>query len=138
MAVFARSAATLRFFGDAFVPDEVTALLGCPPTRSARKGEVFVGKTTGQAVVAKTGRWTLSASDESPEGLDRQIEQLLAVTSNDLRVWQDLTTKYQADLFCGLFMSSGNDGFNLSASTLLALGSRGLKICLDVYGRSED
>ena len=113
-------------------------LLGCAPTRSARKGDVTVGRVTGKAVVARTGLWMLWVQDQSPESLDRQIEEVLALATSEFDVWRDLTAKYKADLFCGLFMSSSNDGVDLSASTLGALCSRGLALCLDVYGHSED
>ena len=73
-----------------------------------------------------------------PANLDLQIQELLAQVTSDLRVWGELTTKYATDLYCGLFMASSNDGVSLSATTLLALGSRGLEICLDVYDPSED
>jgi hypothetical protein len=44
MAVLSGSTASLRFFGDDLDPDELTKLLGCPPTKSASKGEEIVGK----------------------------------------------------------------------------------------------
>ena len=138
MSAFETSTATLRFFGDSLDPAEVTARLGCSPSDSARMGEVNVGKKTGQQKTAKTGRWLLSAPDKEPANLDLQIRELLSRVTSELPVWQDLTSRYSADVYCGMFMASGNDGVGLSATTLLALGSRGLDLNLDVYDPSDD
>ncbi len=138
MSAFETSTATIRFFGDSLDPDEITIRLGCSPSNSARIGEESVGKKTGQRLTAKTGRWLLSSPDKKPANLDVQIQELLAQLTSDLSVWRELTSQCSADLYCGLFMASGNDGVRLSASTLFALGSRGLEICLDVYDPSED
>lgn len=138
MSGFANSTATLRFFGDHLNPEEITASLGCSPTRSARKGDVSVGRVTGQERTAKTGSWLLSAQEQKPAKLDLQITEIFARLTTELDVWKMLTERYQSDVFCGLFMSTGNDGINLSSATLLALGIRGLEVCLDVYDHSED
>jgi hypothetical protein len=138
MSAFQTASATLRFFGDSLDPDSITKRLGCSPSNSARIGEEIVGKKTGQRLSAKTGRWLLSVPDTEPANLDMQIQDLLAQVTSDLHVWRELTSQYSADLYCGLFMASSNDGVSLSASTLHALGSRGLEICLDVYDPSEN
>ena len=57
--------------------------------------------------------------------------------SNDMEVLKSLAC-YQPNLFCGLFMSSGNDMLPLSASALLALGQRGIALTLDIYNSDDE
>src|SRR5436305_413966 len=108
MGALDRSVATLRLFGDALVPDEISALLGAAPTNAHRKGEELVGRATGNVRIAKTGMWRLSASDRKPEDLEAQVFEILGQLSQDLNVWKALSSQYELDFFCGLFMSSGN------------------------------
>jgi len=58
--------------------------------------------------------------------------------TEDLNVWREITGKYQADLFCGLFMRRGIEGLSLSAESLVALGSRGILMELDLYRGDDD
>jgi len=138
MSHFETSTATLRLFGDELDPETITSRLGCSYTRCARKGEVTIGKVTGNERIAKTGSWLLSASDQKPANLDLQIAEILTQLTDDLEVWRELTKKYQANVFCGMFMATGNDGLELSATTLQSLGERGLEIWLDVYDHTDD
>ena len=80
----------------------------------------------------------MSALEQKPENLDVQIKEILAQLTNDLGVWRELTDKYQSNVFCGMFMSTGNDGISLASATLLALGNRGLEVWMDVYDHTED
>ncbi|MDR6674378.1 DUF4279 domain-containing protein [Xanthomonas sp. 1678] len=130
------SVATLRFFGDDLVPDELTALLGASPTVSHRKGQELIGSNTGMVRVAKTGSWRLSAARREPEDLEAQTWEILGQLTQDLRAWDSLA-RYQPDLFCGLFMGSSNDGLPLSAKALLALGQRGVALGLDIYDAGD-
>jgi hypothetical protein len=68
-----------------------------------------------------------------PGDLDGQIAGLLAGTTEDLAVWQRLTSAYDADIFCGLFLEEGNEGISLSPQTLRLLGERGIKLDFDIY-----
>ena len=132
MGLFDHSAATLRFFGEDLVPDEISTLLGTSPTESCRKGQELIGSKTGTIRTAKTGSWRLKAARREPEDLDAQIFEILDQLTQDLTVWESLA-RFQPDLFCGLFMASSNDSLPLSAKTLLSLGQRGIALCLDVY-----
>lgn len=132
MGVIDHSIATLRFFGDDLVPDEITALLGASPTVSYLKGQELVGSKTGTVRIAKTGSWRLSATRREPEDLEVQIMEILNQLTQDLSTWE-LLSRFQPDLFCGLFMGSSNDGLPLSAKVLLSLGQRGIALGLDIY-----
>ena len=138
MAVLSGSTASLRFFGDDLDPDELTKLLGCPPTKSESKGEEIVGKVTGQKRIARSGGWRLSAERREPGDLDNQISEILNQLTDDINIWQNLTSRYRADIFCGMFMKEGNEGISLSSETLQRLAERGLTIDFDIYDSSED
>ena len=132
------SIATLRFYGDDLDPAEISALLGAKPTESWKKGDKLVGKSLGHIRIAKTGMWRLSASRKEPEDLDCQIQEILGVLSQDLEVWIGLRSRYKPDIYCGIFMGSGNDGLPISADALLMMGSRGIDLNLDIYDASDD
>ncbi|RBW63343.1 DUF4279 domain-containing protein [Ruegeria sp. A3M17] len=136
MAALSGSAASLRFFGDDLDHDELTKLLGCPPTKSERKGEEIVGKVTGQKRIARGGGWRLSAERRGPGDFDDQISEILDRLTDDMNIWQNLTSRYRADIFCGLFMKEGNEGVSLSNETLQRLAERGLTIDFDIYDSS--
>lgn len=131
-----RSLATLRLFGDDLVPEKVSALLGASPTESCFKGQEIVGRNTGTVRISKTGSWRLSAAYREPEDLEAQIFEILDQLTPELGVWQSLT-EYDPDLFCGIFMASGNDGLPLSAKAMLALGQRGIALGLDIYDADD-
>jgi hypothetical protein len=138
MAQLHKSAVTLRISGDDLIPDEITRLLGASPTHAQTKGDKIVGKKTGQVRIAKCGMWRLCASDREPEDMDGQIQEILSQATGDLAVWQSITQKYHADLFCGLFMRVGNEGLTISSQSVAALGARGIEMGLDIYGGDDD
>ena len=138
MACIYRSAATLRIIGDDLVPDEITHALGASPTKAQIKGEKVVGRKTGNVRVASSGMWRLKAADSKPEDLDAQIRYIFDQLNDDLALWKSFGNRFKIDLFCGLFMKYGNEGVELSSESLLILGSRGIKIALDVYGPLGD
>ena len=137
MAIVDSSVMCLRFFGDDLDPDEITGLLGRKPTSSERKGDVRVGKVTGQRLIARQGGWRLQASDQSGSDLESQLAEILAGMTRDIRVWVDLTSRFEADIFCGLFMKETNEGLAASPQALLLLGERGLKLSLDIYSPTK-
>jgi hypothetical protein len=122
----------IRFFGDDLDPDEITARLGCLPTFSAKKGGIWATKG-GTEKTASTGFWRLVARDRQPGDLDAQISELLASCSEDLSIWIDLTNRFTANVFCGLFMNKSNDGAVLSVESMQKLGSRQLPLWFDIY-----
>ena len=134
MGPMQKSAATLRIAGDDLIPPEVSSLLGCVPTTAQKKGEVLVGTTTGSERIARIGMWRLQSTDRQPEDLEGQIEEILKRVTGDIGTWKALTGRFRVDLFCGLFMGSANEGLEISPSTLFALGQRGIRLALDVYG----
>ncbi|NWK46454.1 DUF4279 domain-containing protein [Ralstonia pickettii] len=134
MAYLSRSRATLRIAGDDLDPEEISRQLGCKPTTGQRKGEAIVGHNTGQTRIALFGKWHLEAAPREPEDIDGQISEILGQLSDDLEVWRSIGQRYKVDLFCGLFMKTGNEGLLLSSGSLHALGVRQIAIGFDIYG----
>lgn len=100
MAHLARSVATLRIIGDDLVPEEITSLLGAPPTRAERKGEAIPTRK-GQRI-AKTGGWRLEATAREPEDLDAQVSEILSRLTSNLEAWRTLRERYRLDLILRL------------------------------------
>lgn len=114
------------------MPDEISALLLGSPTASRHKGQELKLKN-GAVRIAKTGSWRLTSTQREPEDLEAQIFEILDQLTQDLSVWARLSSRYQPDLFCGIFMAGRNDGLALPAKALLALGQRGISLELDIY-----
>lgn len=138
MAQLHKSTVTLRIMGKDLIPGEITKLLGASPTHAQRKGDEIVGEKTGHVRIAKIGMWQLCSSNREPEDLDAQIEEILSQMTQDLTKWQDITKKYRADLFCGLFMHGSNEGLTISSRSLAALGARGIEMGLDIYAGDDE
>ena len=137
MGTVSRTVATLRFFGDDLLPDEITSRLGRAPSESETKGDERI-RPNGTIRIANRGSWRLSAADREPGNLDAQIAELLSELSDDLTVWADLTTRFRADVFCGLFLEVGNEGISLAPQTLALIASRNLTLDLDIYSGRYD
>ncbi|PHV18063.1 hypothetical protein CSQ90_07090 [Janthinobacterium sp. BJB303] len=133
MGLLRQSAASLRIFGDKLQPAEISRMLKCEPTQARVKGEV-IKYPSGRERTMTCRSCFLTADRTEPEDLDGQIKWLMARMTDDLMVWQALTSSCDVDMFCGAFMQSTNDGLSLSPETMLALGSRGIKFDLDIYG----
>ena len=137
MPSFERSRASLRVMGDSLIPEEISRLLGSEPTQAQRKGEEIIGASTGNVRIAKFGMWRLIAEPREPEDLGDQIDELLGRLTGDLEAWAEIRTTCRIDLFCGLFMGSGNDAVLLRPKHLLLLGERGIELDLDIYDSSN-
>ena len=121
---------SLRFFGDDLAPDEVTRLLGCAPTDSARRGDIIRRRT--RSYTAPQGSWHFS-TEQSTDDIETQLIGLFARLTDDLSVWQSLTTRFDADLFCGVFLAYQGHGFNMSPRLHRLLADRNLLIVFDIY-----
>ncbi len=136
MTELSRSSVSLRFFGEALDPDVLTRSLGREPTVGAKTGQPWT-TSRGAVKIARRGTWRLHTSECAPADLDGQIMKLLSELTADLEVWRDLTAKYQADLFCGLFLAEQNEGISLAPKTLQEVAIRNLKIDFDIYYEPE-
>jgi hypothetical protein len=131
MAGIDETLAYLRISGDDLDPDAVTAALGSAPTYAFRKGEIYRQRT------AQTGRWVIDAAPSKPSDLDRQITQLLARMNSDIDRWKSITSRHETMFYCSAFMVQTNEGAELTPTTLLALGVRGISLGLDIYAPRE-
>lgn len=138
MPVLEKTKATLRIHGDDLIPDEVNRLLGAQPTGAHTRGEILIGKVTGHRRVARTGAWSLQAAEQSPGDLNAQIRDIFALLSSDPAVWAQLQSRFEMNLFCGLFMGRSNDGEAIAAANLRLLGERGIELQLDIYAPEPD
>ena len=137
MAQVSRSKAALRIMGDTLNPHEISDILGCEGSMMYSKGDIKVIKSTGREVERKFGHWLLRASECEPEDINGQVTEILNKLSDNLDVWKQLASKYNIDLFCGIFMETSNEGMDLSPKTLLELGNRGIMLGLDIYDGAE-
>lgn len=123
--------ASVRLFGDGLDPDGVTAALGASPTTACRKGDVTRLKVTTR--VEPQGKWLLCLDGHGGAALDAVVNELLGRMTGDLSVWADLTSRFRADLYCGLHLEAWNRGLSLSPRTLRRVADRGLELGLDIY-----
>jgi Domain of unknown function (DUF4279) len=142
------SAVSLRIFGDALDPDEMTALLKCSPTISHRKGDLIMNRDgapywnehTSRYSIRKTGMWNLRAPHTEPADIESQMQSLLAQLPNDLDLWNTLSKDLglKVEFFCGFFMYRSNEGLVFSESILKEMAERHIGLGLDVYSPSEE
>jgi hypothetical protein len=124
---------SLRIFGDDLDPDEISRMLMCEPTDKIKKGEIIVGRATGNQRISPFGSWRLESAEDESLDLEEQILKLLSCVIRDPEVWSQLTQKYKVDLFCGLFLDDLNRGFSLSPEVLKELAERNLELGFDIY-----
>lgn len=138
MAQISKSVATLRIMGENLIPSEITSILGCRPSYQQEKGQIIIGKKTGRKRVVKFGMWRLAATDKEPENIDMQISEIPNRLSPDISVWETLASRYEIDLFCGLFMEENNEGMQISPTAFKALGDIGIVLSLDIYDGNDE
>jgi hypothetical protein len=126
-----RVCVALRFFGESLMPEELTRLLGCQPTEARRKGDIIPDKRYHR--VASTGTWRLAGTEPETTEIEEQIAALLAAVTSDLEIWRRLTSEFDADIFCGVFLDDCNRGFSLSSHIMQLLSERGIEVCFDIY-----
>jgi hypothetical protein len=100
---------SLWLCSDTLDPDELALWLGQLPTYQIRKGETYQSKD-GEEMVASTGQFQL---------------------------WDKIKSKMSGEVICGLILDSVNEEAKISPDTLLALGSRGLSLHLDIYDSGD-
>lgn len=139
MAAIARVRASLRVFGDGLEPDEVSALLGHPPTRSHRRGDKIGDKLGPHGhAVEPTGAWILDSRISEKAEVEDHVESILALLTSDHDEWASLTERFSASILCGIFLDQYNEGFELSPRVAKALANRGLVIAFDIYSGDPD
>ena len=120
----------LRFSGGDLAPDELTRLLGAPPTEAYRRGDTV--QIPRPPHPATAGTWAIH-TERSTKDIEAQLNELFARLTSDLEVWRSLTSRYDADLFCGVFIASFGHGFSMSPALHRTLADRHLLITFDIY-----
>ncbi len=133
MAPISASQVSLTISGDVLDPTEVTALLSCEPTRIEKKGEIKSPKNARKVYYARAGLWILQSQLPDTSDLEAKIVDVLDKTTKDLVIWTAINQRFTTQVFCGLFINSMNEGFELSTELLNQLGKRNLKIGFDIY-----
>jgi len=136
MTALRRSVASLRVSGIDLIPEEITNLLGASPTKSYAKGD-DLSTSNVRTRIAKNGTWQLHANATEPEDFNLQVAELFHGLTDDLKIWSDLACRFKVDIFCGWFMQEGNEGVDISPSTLLMLGERSIALAIDIYGPDD-
>jgi hypothetical protein len=125
---------TLAVYGESLDPDEVTSLLGVPPTSSHRKGD----RRSERSPPHKQGAWFLTIEGRAPTGPDELIRTLLAQFPMDRAFWQRLNDSYLVWLRVGITASGWNRGFDLEPETLARIAATGGKLGFDLYFYGEE
>jgi hypothetical protein len=112
-----RATASIRLKGDDLVPSEVSALLGCAPALSYRKGEPMPLRGA-KPPLGRTGFWSTNSGVPDGRPLEEHILGLIDKLPAPVEVWQRLGRKYRMDCFCAVFLTQANQGVELSAESL--------------------
>ncbi|MEO0682590.1 MAG: DUF4279 domain-containing protein [Pseudomonadota bacterium] len=132
-----KSSVSLCFVGDALDPDEITTRLGLALAKSYRKGETW-RTPNGTPMPARSGMWRGAAETASPSDLDGRIARLLALATQDLAAWKDLSSRFHGELCCGLWVFKDGSGFDrILPPTLSRIAERGLHLVLEIYVSDE-
>jgi hypothetical protein len=131
-----RSKATLRICGDALVPDDVTRLFECPPTRSEARVTSDQAKASPEALpapAAGVSRPVIAIRGIS-KGRSPNLFAAQCLTCGLEGIWRSLRHR----LFVGLFITRDNEGIILSLQTLATFSERHIRLSLDIYGPNRD
>jgi hypothetical protein len=118
----------LGIWGADLDPDEITRLLGASPTSAHRKGDVDPRDQS----TKRSGYWSIK-TERSTRDIEQQLTQLFAGLSSDPAVWNALTSRYDAELFCGVFLAWFGHGFSMTPNLHRLLADRNLIIIFDIY-----
>jgi hypothetical protein len=133
-----RATLCLRVCGDGLDPEEVTRLLGRPPTRSQRKGQPVLSDSGEPKRIARTGSWLLDQPVDGDASIDEAIESFLGGLPAEQQAWAALRGLYRVDLLCHVFVKGVNQGFELSPAVLELLGRRGITLGVDLFCEPDE
>ena len=121
---------SLTISGDNLDPDAISHLLGASPTKACRLGDAIPRRN--HTFTAKSNSWSISTTP-STRAIEEQLTELFAKLTSDLAVWSSITSRYDASLFCGVFLSWFGHGFSMSPSLHRLMADRNLVITFDIY-----
>jgi hypothetical protein len=130
-----RLKATLRVIGEELEPSIVTTLALVEPTEAWAKGETMPGA---RARLAPRGTWRLESKLSATATPEEHLRHLLKATGGSDDEWKKLAKQHSVDVFVGIWMSSDNAAFSLTAGTLEEMGRRGWDLTPDIYFEGDD
>jgi hypothetical protein len=116
-------------YGEDLDPAEVSALLGCTPTSSHRRGD----RRGPRSPLYKRGAWLLEVRGTAPEGPEELVAKLLGQLPSDEGVWLKMGERYEVQLRLGIHMTGWNRGFDLSAALVGKVVRLHAKMGFDIY-----
>jgi len=119
--------------GEALEAAEVSRLLCCEADQSHRTGERISSRSAG---LWKHGGWSVKDHLPPTESLSAKIEHVLDRVTTDKEVWRALTRRFEARLFCGIFLNNPEklgELVCLPADLLKRAADLGLELVLDVW-----
>jgi hypothetical protein len=65
--------------------------------------------------------------------MEKLLTALLAAVPGEAEIWKALASRFTIDVFLGLFMSTDNQGFDISPTLLSQLAARHWRLSVDIY-----
>jgi len=129
-----RLVASITVVGESVDPDEISKLMGAPPDRSHRVGDLVSPKRS-SAARRRSGLWSISTEGRLHESasLSDHIRDLLYRVTQNAEVWNTLAARHNTRVFVGWFMDRGNEGASIDPDILAELGRLSLVLDFDVY-----
>jgi heme-degrading monooxygenase HmoA len=149
-AVITRDKASLRLFSETHRAEDVTAVLGPEPTKTAERGDrkASARRDASGALITpllhRTSLWQLDAPDV-PEGVEEasghafeSVERLVELVRDRAGQLAKLREHYDIDIVYGAFSDSWQGGFVIPAPLLVDLGALGADLLGSVYLEEPD
>jgi hypothetical protein len=126
---------TLGIQGDDLDPDEITRLLGVPPTFSHRRGERL--KPQSRAPF-RHGAWFLEQRGRAPLQPDELTKALLDQLPTAPQCWRSIRERFEIRLVYGVHFSGWNKGFDLPGVLVARIAAIGATMGFDLYAYGEE
>jgi hypothetical protein len=128
------SSASLRVFGVALDPAEITELLGCSPSLSYRTGDPISARVN---AVRKQGMWLLDSPLGREQPLSVHVLWIMAAVTGDRTVWSQIVGQHKADLYCTIDVRPPTSGMELTREAIEQVNLRNLSIQFDLYTNDD-
>jgi hypothetical protein len=126
--------ACVAVYGEDLDPDAVSALLGCSPTSSHRRGD----RRGPRSPPYKRGGWFLQRRGKAPEGPEELVAKLLSQLPEDEAVWLKLDERYEVQVRFGIHMTGWNRGFDLSPDLIAKVARLHARVGFDIYAYGDE
>jgi hypothetical protein len=126
--------ACVAVYGEDLDPEAVSALLGCSPTSSHRRGD----RRSLRSVPYKRGGWFLELRGRAPDCPDELVAKLLSQLPAEEPVWLRLGERYEVQLRLGIHMRGWNRGFDLSPALVAKAARLHARVGFDIYAYGDE